>query len=69
VVTLHPTGALEVAATAQVPYRAWGRGGEFKPVDGQLLYSVPGAGFGNISADLSGLVPDATVILWTRANF
>lgn len=68
VVTVRPTGALEVSATAQVPYRIWGDGGEFKPNEYQTTYRVPGAN-GYYDADLSGLVPAATFTVYTRANF
>lgn len=68
-VSTRPTGWLTVALSAQVPYRAWGDGGTFKPSTETLQPSfelVPGA---SLSADLTGLVPDATVIGWVRASY
>ena len=55
---------LDVAFSAQVPYTLWGDGGELAPSDDDLTFAA-----GPITADLSGLVPDATVTLWTRASF
>ena len=52
----------DLSLTAQVPARTWGDGGEFSPNADDLVLSVPGVA----TADLSGLVPDATVVLWTR---
>ena len=69
VVTVKPTGWSEIAVTAQLPYRLWGRTGEFKPSDAELVLEVPSPFGGDIEADLSGLVPDATFIVWTRASF
>jgi hypothetical protein len=59
---------LDVAASAQVPYALDSDGGELKPRQEDLFLSaeVPG---GTLSADLSGLVPAATVTIWTRASF
>jgi hypothetical protein len=64
-----PTGATEIAITAQVPYRAYGETGEFKPADSQLVLRQPSPTGGVLTADLSRLVPDATFTLWTRYNF
>lgn len=69
-VSYKPAGWSEISLSAQVPYRAWGDGGEFRPSDEDLVLSVPAVtGAEPIGVDLSGLVPDATVILWTRASF
>ncbi|MEQ1501512.1 MAG: hypothetical protein ABMB14_04735 [Myxococcota bacterium] len=79
-VTVAPTGALEVSIAAQVPYGLTGRG-EFRPapddlvVTGDQLAGLVGGGSGSVpdlgalSVDLGGLVPDASVIVWTRLNF
>lgn len=45
---------LDTALSVQVPYAAWGDGGELDPPDHPLL---------------AGLVPTATLTLWTRASF
>jgi hypothetical protein len=56
----------DVSLTAQIPLKAWGDGGELAPREADLRLDVPGT---DLSADLSGLVPDATVIVWTRKTF
>ena len=69
-VSVRPTGWLDVSLSAQLPARVWGDGGEFSPKDEDLIFEqevLPGSV--PITADFSGLVPSATVILWTRANF
>ncbi|GMV38295.1 MAG: hypothetical protein AMXMBFR64_00110 [Myxococcales bacterium] len=63
-VTALPTGWLEVALAAQVPFQLWGDGGELSPSDDVLLISL-----GAARVDLSGLVPAATLSLWTRVHF
>jgi hypothetical protein len=69
-VTYNVLDWLDVAASAQVPYALDANGGELKPRREDLIISVnvPDQG-GQLSADLSGLVPAATVTLWTRASF
>jgi hypothetical protein len=68
--TYNARGWLDVAFSAQVPYAAWGGGGEFKPRPQDLrIERELGPPLGSVSADLSGLVPDATLTLWTRASF
>lgn len=47
---------------AQIPFGA--EGGEFRPAAEDLTFSA-----GNYSADLSGLVPDATLLGWVRYSF
>lgn len=70
-VTTTPLGWLEVSLAAQVPYKMWGNGGEFKPPPEMLQYTVesPIPGMDPSTVDMSGLVGDATFTLWTRANF
>jgi hypothetical protein len=68
-VSWRPTGALEIGATAQVPYRAWGRTGEFKPAPPDLVLEVPAGPGVELEADLNGLVPEATLVAWTRLEF
>jgi hypothetical protein len=46
----------------------WGHGGEFKPRTEDLTLSVPTPA-GVLAANLSGLVPVATITLWTRVSF
>ena len=58
---------LDLALTAQIPY-AVHHGGELKPRSRDLRVSVPTADT-TLTADLSGLVSDATVTLWARASF
>lgn len=65
-----PRGWLELSATAQVPVRTWGDGGELAPGDDQLVQEItvnPAAP--PLTLDLSGLAPDATLIAWTRLSF
>lgn len=57
---------LEVALSAQVPVATWGSGGELKPRATDLQLQDP---FGIYGVDLSGMVPAATVTVWTRASF
>ena len=59
---------LDVSASASVPAALWGHGGEFKPRAKDLRVTFPAPG-GGLSADFSGLVPAATLTLWTRASF
>jgi hypothetical protein len=70
--TVRPTGALEVAASAQVPMRLGGGPGEFSPSDKSLVTEIPPLieGLGDpASIDFSGMVPAATLSLWTRLAF
>ena len=46
---------------AQIPF---GEDGEFRPAADDLTFTA-----GTLSADLSGLVPDATMLGWVRYNF
>jgi hypothetical protein len=62
------TDRLEFAATAQLPFTTWGRGGELHPADEDLVLTVPAPG-GPIPVDMRGLVPSATFIVWSRLNF
>jgi hypothetical protein len=64
--TVRPTGRIDVSLTGQIPAQLWGDGGEFHPNDADLVLTVPDT---DLSVDLSGLVPDATVFLWTRYSF
>lgn len=59
---------LELAASAQIPYAFEPGGGELKPgrEDLALTFAAPQ---GAVSADLSGMVPAATLTFWTRASF
>lgn len=67
--TVQPTATLEIGATAQLPYRMWGRTGEFKPAPPELVMDVASGPAGDIEVDLNGLVPDATVGVWTKYAF
>jgi len=69
-VAFAPTGWLEVSAAAQVPVRTWGDGGELSPKDSDLVLrqeTIPGQD--PLVVDFTGLVPDTTFIVWTRASF
>jgi hypothetical protein len=68
-VTVSPTDWLQLALNAQIPYRLWGDGGEFKPNPDDLLISQDIPLLATYEADLSGLVPDTTITVWTRASF
>jgi hypothetical protein len=69
-ITVRPTAAVDVSLSAQVPYALAGPG-ELRPGRRELVLDasaiLPGAPPTDI--DLSGLVPEATAILWTRLNF
>ncbi len=68
--TARPTGWLDIALSAQLPYKAWGDGGEFFPSpDDLLLRGSLVEGAPALTIDLGGLVPEAVFTLWTRANF
>jgi hypothetical protein len=62
------TGWLEIAAAAQIPFSSWGGGGELHPRPGSLVLTAPTA-VGPVSVDMSGLVPSATFIVWSRVSF
>jgi len=65
-----PLGWLELSAAAQVPVRTRGDGGELSPRDEDLvLRQETVAGQPPLVVDFTGLVPDATLIFWTRASF
>jgi hypothetical protein len=66
-VTYNVLTWLDLSLSAQVPF-AWNHGGEFKPSRRQLQLGVD-TPEGRLSADFGGLVPDATVTLWSRASF
>ncbi len=68
-VTWSAANWLDLSLSAQVPFTTWGNGGEFKPRPGDLLIQRNCGPLGAASADLAGLVPAATVTLWTRASF
>lgn len=69
-VSSSPTGWLNLSVSAQVPYKLWGDGGEFKPSSATTTISAtPIEGLPPLKADLGGLVPDAQVSVWARANF
>jgi len=63
-VSFAATDWLELWASAQVPFATWGGGGELKPRRGDLIVQA-----GPSRVDLAGLVPTATITLWTRASF
>jgi hypothetical protein len=60
---------LDVAMSAQVPYALASSGGELKPRPEDLRLELELPPDRRLSADLSGLVPAATLTLWTRASF
>lgn len=66
-VTYSALSWLDLSLSAQIPF-AWNHGGEFKPSRRQLQLSLDTPA-GTARADLSGIVPDATVTLWSRASF
>lgn len=68
VITALPTGWLEVSAAAQIPLSTWGDGGELHPAEEDLRIDIETGG-DPIVVDLSGMVPRATFIVWTRVNF
>ena len=59
-----PSGWFELAAAGQITLDLDGGGGELKPAPEDLKLALGGA-----SVDLSGLVPTATFILWTRVHY
>ncbi len=62
------TDRLEVAVTAQVPFSTWGTGGELRPRHDDLILTEQ-TPVGPVSVDMRGLVPSATLIVWSRVNF
>ncbi len=69
VVSVMPLANLEIGGTAQVPYRMWGRRGEFKPAPQDLVMDLGSGLGGDLNVDLNGMVPDATFTLWAKASF
>jgi hypothetical protein len=67
--TWAATDWLELSLAAQIPFITWGKGGELKPRPSDLLIEKDLGPLGVVSADLSGLVPAATITFWTRASF
>jgi hypothetical protein len=64
-VSFAPTGWLELVLAAQIPVALWGDGGELRPAHEDLRVEVqPGVG-----VDLGGLVPEATILCWSRFSF
>lgn len=59
---------LDVSMSAQVPFALRG-GGEFKPSAKDLSLELEAPDGELLRADLSGLVPAATITLWSRASF
>lgn len=59
---------LDLALSAQIPYAVDG-GGELKPSRRDLRLRVAAPSGGTLTADLSGLVPDTTLTVWSRASF
>ena len=60
---------VDLSVAGQVPLDLLGDGGEFKPLAADLVTELPGADGTLKQVDLSGIVPAATVIVWTRFNF
>ena len=67
-VTYNVVDWLDLALSAQVPY-AVNHGGELKPSRRSLRLTVPAPSGDTLTADLSGLVPDTTLTVWSRASF
>lgn len=68
--SFFPAGWSEISLAAQVPYKAWGEGGEFLPRRRDLvLRTLESPLLPVAKVDFGGLLPKATVILWTRASF
>ncbi len=67
--SLAASQSFDLSLAGQIPLSVTGEGGEFRPSAEQLQQDLPDATGGLRTVDLGGLVPDATVILWTRFNF
>jgi hypothetical protein len=67
-VSWSATGWLEVSVAAQIPFSSGGGGGELHRRPGSLVLTAPTA-VGPVSVDMSGLVPSATFIVWSRVSF
>lgn len=67
-VSVIVSDTVDISLAGQVPLALIG-GGEFKPAADDLVVPMPASDGSLVSVDLGGLVPDATVILWTRFNF
>jgi hypothetical protein len=64
-ISYFPTGWLELVLAAQAPFSLWGDGGELHPAEEDLkIEAQPG-----VELDLSGMVPAATILLWSRFSF
>ncbi|MBI5548684.1 MAG: hypothetical protein HY901_32785 [Deltaproteobacteria bacterium] len=68
-VSWSATDWLDLSLSGQIPFATWGRGGELKPRAGDLAFERDLGAAGIVRADLSGLVPAATLTFWTRASF
>ncbi len=68
VLTTYPSSWLQLSAAAQLPFSLWGAGGELHPSDDDLLISFD-TGTTSLAVDMSGLLPSATIIFWSRFNF
>lgn len=67
--SLRPTGRLELATSAQLPFRVWGDEGEFYPSHEMLSYVEPSPVGGLLQADLDPLVAAVTWTTWVRLYF
>ena len=67
--SLATAGNIDLSLAGQIPLSLTGDGDEFSPADEDLVVALPAEDGGLVSADLSGIVPAATLILWTRFNF
>lgn len=69
-ITYNVLDWLDVAASAQISYALRGSG-ELKPSPEDLRIQLPSPAdpTQSVSVDVSGLVPAATLTLWTRASF
>ena len=65
--TARPNNDVELAVTAQVPFRTWGDGGELSPAETRAVVPLPSGGTATL--DLAGFVPEATITGQIRVRY
>ena len=66
--TTYITDNIEVSLSGQIPIATSGSG-EFKRDPEDLVVDLPSADGTMTPVDLGGVIPDTTLILWSRFNY